>query len=371
MKILHVNTHLNAGGIGQYIVTLASALKDKGVECVVASSGGELVGILEARGIRHRLLDIRTKSELSPKVAASILPLKRIIAEEKIDLLHAHTRVSQVTSFFASAIAGTGFVSTCHGYFKPRLSRRLFDTWGKKVIAISGAVERHLADDFRITKSRIRLVHNGIDLSRFSKDYSAGDKARVKKLQGLGEGPVIGTMGRLSPVKGQRYLVEAMKSVISKRADAQCLIVGRGGEEPALRQLALSAGISERICFAGCPWEDVPLYLSCMDIFVLPSVEEGLGLALLEAMARSLPCIGSDTGGIRDIIKEGINGLLVKPQDSGLLAKTILMLLEDKKLAHNLAAQGREEVKKNFSSDKMADGIIKVYKEVLHVDNRG
>ncbi len=221
MKVLHVNTHINAGGIGQYILSLTKALKERRVECVVASGGGDLEPELKTYGITHWYLNIKTKFFLSPKVLKAIFGLSNIIKKEKIDLIHAHTRVSQVVANFTSRRTGVPYISTCHGYFKTRLSRRLFDTWGMRVVAISGAVKTHLEKDFGIDEKRIELIYNGVDISRFSLNYSSEEIANTKRSLGLNESPVIGTMGRLSPVKGQRFLVEAMKYVISKKMRTQ------------------------------------------------------------------------------------------------------------------------------------------------------
>jgi glycosyltransferase involved in cell wall biosynthesis len=366
MKVLHVNTHINVGGIGQYIVSLTSALRSKGVDCSVATSGGDLETELKRYGIKHIYLDLKTKSELSPKVLRAVFSLTDIVKKEGIDLIHAHSRVSQVAAFFASRRAGIPYVSTCHGYFKTRLSRRLFDTWGKKVVAISDAVKSHLQKDFGLDERRIELVYNGVDVTKFLKTYRPDEIAKAKLSLGLKEGPVVGTMGRLSDVKGQRFLVEAMKYVISKKKDAQCLIIGGGREEKALKSLARDLGIEGSIIFAGSNYADAPLYLSCMDVFVLPSVKEGLGLALLEAMLTGKPCVGSDIGGISDIIKNGVNGVLIPVGDVKAIGDAIVKLLDDRILRENIGLKGRGSVREKFSLDLMADKIAALYGEVIN-----
>ena len=364
MRILHVNTHVNIGGIGQYIVSLTKALKQKGVECLVASSGGDLEAELIRSDIRHIRLDIDTKFEFGPKVFCAGLSLSQIIKEERIDLLHAHTRVSQVVSSLASQYAAIKYVTTCHGYFKPRLSRRLFDTWGEKVVAISDAVSEHLKSDFKIDAKRIEIIYNGVDVNRFSNIYSTDEIVRAKRSLSLRSGAVVGTMGRLSSVKGQKFLIEAMKEVISKMSDVRCLIIGSGSEETALKSLAKSLGVEDHIVFTGAAYMDIPLYLSCMDVFVLPSIKEGLGLALLEAMSLERPCVASATGGICDIIKDGVNGILTPVGDSGSIAGAILKILSDCKLAKDMASRARDFVKSKFSIDVMADKMTDLYRRV-------
>jgi len=352
---------MNIGGIGQYILSLCGALKLIGVECVVASSGGDLEEELKNSGIKHISIPVKTKFEFSPKVFRSAFELANIIRGENIDIIHAHTRVSQVASLLASRNTGVHFISTCHGFFKPRLSRKIFDTWGEKVVAISGPVKTHLEGGFGINRARVELIYNGIDINRFSKNISDNEILKIKKSAGLKDGPVIGTMGRLSSIKGQKFLVYAMKHVISKNSKAQCLIVGSGPEESALKDLAKNIAIEDHVKFAGSSYKDAPAYLACMDVFVLPSIKEGLGIALLEAMASARPCIASDIGGISDIIKDGQNGILVPVANVSAISGAIIKLLGDRALSADFAQKGREFVKKKFSLQLMAEKMHNLY----------
>ncbi|MFA5500590.1 MAG: glycosyltransferase family 4 protein [Candidatus Omnitrophota bacterium] len=366
MRVLHVNTHMNIGGIGQYILSLCCGLKAQGVECMVASSGGGLESELKDNGLKHLYVDLKTKFEFGPKVFKAVPVLAGIIEREKIDIIHAHSRVSQVASALALRRPGIHYVSTCHGFFKPRLSRKIYDTWGEKVVAISNAVKAHLEKDFGVKPERIELIHNGIDVKRFSTALSDDEIAGLKNVAGLGKGPVVGTMARLSPVKGQRFLIEAMKRVVSKNGDVQCLIVGSGPEETALKALSMNSGLGNHIKFTGFLHKTAPLYLACMDIFVLPSIEEGLGIALLEAMASGKPCIASNVGGITDIIKDGENGILVPAGDDKAIADALSTLLYDKELRADLGGKGRKSVEKDFTLPLMAEKMKSLYTGVLN-----
>ncbi|MFH1189437.1 MAG: glycosyltransferase family 4 protein [Candidatus Omnitrophota bacterium] len=364
MRALQVTTHFNTGGISKYILTLSAALQEKGVETMVASSGGDLEESPGKCRIAHRFLNLRTKFEFAPKVLIAGLKLARIVREEKIDVLHAHTRVSQVAARIASALTGVPYVTTCHGFFKKR-ARGIFDTWGVKVIAISGAVERHLIDDLGVDGSRIALIYSGIDQTAFVRRYSSDEIAAMKKGAGLCPGPVIGTIGRLSPVKGQRFLVAAMKEIIEAAPDAQCMIIGDGPEGPALKALAGSLGVSGSIRFAeSCA--DTNRYLAMMDLFVFPSVKEGLGIALLEALASGRACVASRIGGIEDIITDGLNGLLVDVGDPSGIARAAIRLIGDGPLRKRLGGHGAALVRDRFASEKMADKVFGLYKEITN-----
>jgi len=363
MKVLQVTTHINIGGIANYILTLSQALGKNGITSVVASSGGDLEAEFEKSGVSCRRLDIRTKSELSPKVFRAIFELKTIIVDEKIDIMHAHTRVSQVVSFFASKLTGVPYVTTCHGYFKTR-ARKIFDTWGARVIAISDAVAGHLKKDLGVREPRIALVYNGVEAEKFSKEYSVNEIGDIKRSLGLKGGPVIGTIGRLSPVKGHRYLIEAMPNIISGMNDVELLIVGNGPEETALKTVSRSLGLETAVRFIDAS-PDTPKFLAAMDVFVFPSVKEGLGIALLEALAAGRPCVASDIGGIGDVIRSGVSGLLVPVGDRDAVAGAVLKLLHDPELRRKMGERGRAVTKQKFSLDLMAEKVAALYKEVL------
>lgn len=361
MKVLHVNTHMNIGGIGNYILSLALTMKKKGVSCIVVSSGGGLEAELERSGIEHRQISINTKFEFAPKVISAAFHIAGIVKKEKIDIIHAHSRVSQVASAIASRIAGVPYVTTCHGYFKKR-SRGIFDTWGTKVIAISDAVREHLIKDLSVKEDRVVLIYSGVDLSRFTYNYTSSEIQAVKNELKLGPGPVIGTIGRLSPVKGHRFLIEAMKYILPKRPDAEAFIAGDGKEKVPLENLAASVDGGKAIHFAGSDL-DTQKFLSVMDVFVFPSVKEGLGIALLEALAAGKACVASDVGGIGDIIKDGVSGLLVPPMSAHAISEAVIKLIGDEEMRKRLGEEGRAVVKKRFSLDVMAEKVIKLYGE--------
>lgn len=364
MKVLHVNTHMNIGGIGNYILNLTSSMKKKGIDSIVASSGGGLEAELAGLSIKHERIGLDTKFEFAPRVIISGFRLAGIVKREGVDIIHAHSRVSQVASSIASCITGVPYVTTCHGYFKKRL-RKVFDTWGSKVIAISDAVKIHLIKDLGVREDRIALIYSGIDISRFSKSYTEAELRVLKDKLMLRSGPIIGTIGRLSPVKGQRFLIEAMKYIVKERPDVELLIVGDGEEKTALEKLASSFGLEKTVHFAKADL-DTPKFLSVMDVFVFPSLKEGLGIALLEALASGRACVASDAGGIGDIVKDGLSGILVRPMSAHDIGEAVIKLLSDEDLRRMLSEAGCAMVKERFTLDLMRDNILDLYKKVLN-----
>jgi len=366
MNILLLTTHLNIGGISSYLLSLCKGLKAKGHQVYLASSGGELAETFRALGVEFIPIPIKTKAEVHPKILFSFFKLAKLVKVEKIDVIHANTRVTQVLACLLSANTHQPFISTCHGFFKRRFSRRLFPCWGKKVIAISESVKEHLINDFRLEEKYITVVHNGIDVERFMSQSHKVTKSQVKEKLGLKTGPVVGIIARLSDVKGHSYLIEAMKLVLEKIPQAQLLIVGSGKMLDGLSRLTADLEIGESVKFIPSV-SDTSEVLPVMDVFVMPSLNEGLGLGLMEAMSCGIAVVGSYVGGIKALIQDGHTGLLVRPKEVKELAEAIILLLRDEEKRRSLGKNAQIFISSNFSIPKMADETAWVYEVVRNV----
>lgn len=359
MNILYLTNHLNIGGITSYVFTLGNGLKQKGHNICVASSGGQLLPQFLDKNIIYLPIPIKTKNELSPKLLFSVFKLLPAIKKYHIELIHSNSRTTQVLGCLLNSLTGTPYISTCHGFFKKRFSRKIFPCWGQRVIAISEEVKRHLTEDFGVDERNIAVIPNGIDINKF-KAQGPRPRAELKNIFGLSDGPVIGIVARLSDVKGHIYLIEAMRDILTKLPNAQLLIVGEGKQRGALVKLIDNLGIEKNVFLVSSVRETNEV-LSVMDVFVLPSLKEGLGLSLMEAMAQGLAVIGSDVGGIKSLIQDRVNGLLVKPADSREIARAILELLEDTNKRDSLGREAQNFIRKNFSQEKMVAQTEGVY----------
>ncbi|MCX5710085.1 MAG: glycosyltransferase family 4 protein [Candidatus Omnitrophica bacterium] len=364
MNILFLVNHLNVGGITSYILTLGKGLKAKGHRVIVASGGGALMDRMLGLGFECFVVPLETKSELSPKILKSFFILRKLIKKENIDIIHSHSRTTQVLAALLSRRAKTPRVFTCHGFFKPRLFRRLFPLWGDKIIAISHQVDEHLVRDFEVSGEDIEVVHNGVDISRFG-NIDLAFRGQERQKLGLRDSPVVGIVARLSDVKGHVYLLAAMKTVIDKIPGAQLLIVGEGRMKDELVQRASELAIDNSVYFVAHS-EDTRKILAAIDVFVMPSLQEGLGLALMEAMAAGLAVVGSDIGGIKALINDGENGLLVSPADTERLAKAILELLQDEEKRKRFGREAAKFMAANFSQEKMVRETERIYLECLN-----
>lgn len=360
MNILILTTHLNSGGITSYVISLARGLKACGYNVVVASSGGSCLGMLYGKGIAHIPIPIRTKSELSPKIACSFMRLLRVIKENNIQIVHSQTRVTQVLGFLLSKFAGVTFVSTCHGFFRPKLFRKIFPCWGKRVIAISKQVRRHLIDDFNIGAQEIDLVYNGIDVSSCRMTKDPDSKSEIKRQLGLDNKFVIGIIARLSPVKGHKFLISAFKEILKVTSNAVLFIVGDGPDKNNLLRLVKKLDISDHVVFHPSV-ENTREMLKAIDIFCMPSLKEGLGLSILEAFASGIPVIASSIGGIKEIVEHKKTGILVAPSDEGAIKDAVIDLIADSELRKHMVENASELVKDVFSLDEMIAKTKGVY----------
>ncbi|MFA5114550.1 MAG: glycosyltransferase family 4 protein [Candidatus Omnitrophota bacterium] len=353
MRIIYLANHLNIGGITSYVFSLASGMKERGHGVYVASGGGRMEDDFRREGIVCVRAPLETKSEVSPRLAVSFFRLLPYIKKNRIDVIHCNTRVTQVLGCLLERASGIAHISTCHGFFKRRVSRLLFPCWGRKVIAVSEAVREHLIGDFGINPSDIVVIHNGIDTERFA--------VRIKKDLDLGEGPVVGIIARLSDVKGHAYLIRAMHEVTARFPSVKLLIVGDGKIKNELLRLTNELGLGKNVSFLPAA-VDTREALSAMDVFVLPSLAEGLGLSLMEAMAAGLAVIGSDIGGIRSLIQNGHNGILVESRNVDALSREISALLQDKQRRQRLGDNAARFIRENFSLSRMTEKTEEVYK---------
>jgi glycosyltransferase involved in cell wall biosynthesis len=363
MKILLMTTHLNSGGIASYLLNLSRGLVESGHEVHIIFSGGNQDYRFIKAGAQLKHLSIRTKSELSLRLYAALPYVQRYVLDNKIDIIHSQTRVTQVMGWWMKKITGVPYVATCHGFFKRRISRMVFPCWGDHAIAISDPVKTHLMKDFFVPEKNISLIESGISLQDFPV-VTAELRDQNRRQLGFDKEPLVGIVARLSDVKGQDILIKAFQKVAQLKPNAKLLIVGRGREEIALKKMVDDFSLQNQIFFY--PEVDrTYFYLSAMDVFVNPSRQEGLGISVIEAQASGIPTIASRVGGVTSLIEHGKTGYLVESQNVSELAERIIHVLDHPVEALKIAQAARESVERESSSHLMVNRTVEVYKKVL------
>ncbi len=359
MNVLFLTTHFNTGGISIYVKTLAKEFKKRGHVPLVVSAGGEMVETLSSLGVEHVTMDIKTKSELSPKIYRALGKLSRLIRERKVDVVHAQTRVTQVMGTFLARMTGRPYVSTCHGFYRPKFFRKIFPCWGQGVIAISIPVVDHLRRDLNVDANKITLIHTGLDIHDFPPITEEIREKRLREMNIVGR-PVIGIIARLVDIKGHDVLIKVMKNIVARYPAAKLLIVGQGKRETYLKQLVSYLGLQEHVYFYPVVNKTATM-LSLLDIFVMPSLEEGLGISIMEAQAAGLPVVASRVGGIVNLIEEDKTGVLVEPGNVDELSRAVIRLLADPMKAQEFGRRARIFIEEKFSASQMAEATLRFY----------
>lgn len=360
MTILLLANHLDAGGIASYVATLAREFVRRGDRVIVASAGGSLVPSLDPAGVKHVPFSFRVKSGIHPCIFLQIPALVRLVQKERVQIIHAQTRVTQTAAALVSRLTGVPYVSTCHGFFRPHWGRRILSLWGKKVIAISFPVKEHLLHDLGVSGDKVVLVSNGIDLSRFQPSTDSERQALRVRWGIEHDAPVVGIVARFSDVKGHQYLIEAMPEVLAGFPRTTCLLFGQGPLEGVLKEMVRQKGLEKKILFYPVV-DQTAVVLPLLDICVMPSVQEGLGLSALEAGAMEIPTVASRVGGLPEVVRDGETGLLVPSRDPKALAAAMLTLLADLPRARLMGKKARVFVNEHYNAQRMADETRVVY----------
>lgn len=365
MNILHLCSHLEAGGITSYVTTVARAQAAQGHCVTVASGGGSWEGKLG--GIPHQRLPLNTSAEFSPQVWWAGWQLGRRLRSAPPDVVHAHTRVAQVVAHGLWLRHRIPYVTTWHGFYRCRWGRRWWPCTGAVTMAISEPVAEHLREIFRVPAERVRLVPHGIDVAAFAEPAAPADQLRLREHWKLPpHDPVIGTVVRLVPDKGVDQLLHAFRYVRTQSQGARLVIVGDGPDRRALQRLAERLGIARAVHFAGSV-PDTRTALAVMDIFVfLPATREGFGLSLLEAMASARPIVSVQRGGGASWVLQQSGAGVTIPADEPLrLGHALSDLLDDRARRRELGLQAQSIAKSHYDLPRMVAQIEQAYHEAV------
>lgn len=313
--------------------------------------------------------------EISPlQDARATLALWRLLRKERPAIVHTHTSkagaLGRIAAWLARvpAVIHTPHGHIFYGYYGPvmsglvRLVERLLAGVTDRIVTLT---ERGSEEHVRLGiagAEKFTTIPSGITLSAF-RSVRADPAAKRKELGLPADGPVVGTVGRLVPIKGHAWLVRAVPRVVAEFPAACFAFVGDGPLRDELRQLGDALGVTSRLVFLGTR-QDVPDCLAAFDLFVFPSLNEGMGRALIEAMAAGLPVIATCVGGIPDIVTDGTNGLLVPPRDEKALAAAILTLLRDHRRMAATGDAAKKSVGERFDAGSMVREIECLYDAV-------
>lgn len=335
-----------------YTLRLAEGLPTEGFRAQVVCP--------DARAVpedKRRELQIREYPHLfQPVVNRVVLELLlRRLTYDPPDLIHAQTPAALAGAEWIARHLERPLVVTIHDFLPERTTLSIDRDVCERVIAICDAVREYLIERHRIASDLITVIPSGVACPRGKTSEPVLQANKV---------PVIGTAGPLEAVKGFPYFLGAAARVLATGRDVEFVVAGAGPEERNLRRLSRDLGIAEHITFLP-NLSDFSPALEAMDIFCLPSLQQGLGTTMLEAMALGRPVIATNVGGLFEVVRDGISGLLVPPSDSVQLAARMMELLDDPVKARRLGYAARQNVAADYNVEQMVSHTARVYREVM------
>lgn len=369
IRILEMIDRPSLGGGQRALLLIASHLDKKKFEVLVGSAGdGPLEEEARRLGLRHLRFPISKK--ITP---GAITSMARLLRSEGISILHTHGGVAGLFGRLAGRKSKTPIiVHTLHGihylhYRNPLLRQayvfqeRKLSRWTDALILVCQA-DFEKAKKFRLAPvEKTFVIPNGLDPRPAPEERETA--AKKASLGWPVDSPIVGTVARLHRQKGIRYLLEATPTILSAFPAARVVVVGEGPWGDRLRKMARRRHLEGRLLLLG-EREDALELLSLFDIFVLPSLWEGLPFVLFEAAGLRKPIVATAVDGVIEVIEHGKTGLLVPPGDSRALAEAVMTLLKDRELAQRLAERARALIPPRFPLSRMIEQTQNLYLEL-------
>lgn len=366
IKVLEMIDQPFLGGGQVHLLSLARFLDKSRFDVSVCSrDGGPLVDEVIKSGLKH--FPIPFQKKINPRVVGDIVRLQE---ENHFDILHTHGGVAGLFGRWAARKCHVPIIiHTLHGihylhYRNPLLRyifvllERYFSNWTDAIVFVSQADRLKGQKKKLAPEEKIIVIENGIDFSSYSlknEKQSIGHELGIHSAH-----PVVGTVARLHRQKGLTYLIKAAKKISRHYPEVKVLIVGEGPERKKLERLIKKMGLRKTVLLLG-ERSDAARILTYYDIFVLPSLWEGLPYALIEAGAYGKAVVASAIEGIKEIIEDGETGVLAEPKNSAALAESILRLQEDEGFRGRVGKNLRNAVLSRFTLSRMVGQIQELY----------
>lgn len=312
----------------------------------------------------------RTEGKDYFRVIRCIYALYKILSSEKYHIVHSHGYFADIIGIIVSRLLKIPHIATCHGFISNDNNLKIYnqiDKWSlrfsSRVIAVTDEIKNELLHN-GIKESNIITIRNATDNMSYKSELSALRLEKKRLLDVDDNYFIIGYIGRLSKEKGVEFLIRACAILKERIMSFKLLIIGAGPERNDIELLSSELCLGGNVIFTGF-LTDIEQWLPAIDVFALPSLTEGTPLALLEAMSSGIPVVASSVGGVPDIVKSGINGILVQPGNALEIADAIYMLYENKRLRIELGSEARITVDTQFSVKKWIQKIEDEYLKVI------
>jgi len=369
LKVLHLVSSGGFFGAERVILNLASRQNNGEIISWVGAINNQhnphLEIIEEAKNSNFKTAVFDSCSQID---LTTISSLRKFLKVNSIDILHTHNYKSDITGFLATRLTGVKWVATMHGWISGDSKLRRYESLDRFVLKFADRIvcvaqkNLDMLLNTGINKRSLAVIDNGIDVMQFSSGVA---DQNLKKSLGLAvNDSVISIVGRLGEEKGHKVLFKAISTILPQFPVLKCLVVGDGPLMSELKELARVLGLSRHIIFTGNRKDMPEIYKFC-DILVNASFTEGLPMTILEAMASQVTVIATSVGAVPNVIKNEINGLLLKPGDPDALSLALTDLLNDADKRKAFARQAYKDVIEHFSQERMAGKYLELYQGML------
>jgi sugar transferase (PEP-CTERM/EpsH1 system associated) len=363
LKVMLITHDMKIGGLQRVVTDMATHLDRNRFEPSVCALRGGGPFAEELQNNRIRFFNVSANNGKVDYLCS--LKLRRLFKEEKPDIVHTHNTQPFIDGTVGAMLAGVPVrIHTDHARDFPDKRRYMYAEYVlshfvDRIVAVSNHTKQNLVRFEHIDEDRIDVIPNGIDGDKYEVTIDRSKKMRELDIP-EGKGPILGIGVRLSNQKGITYLLRAMKSLSVDLPNAVLLIAGEGELRDRLEKEAIALGIGENVRFLGARL-DINEILKILDVYVLPSLWEGMPLVLLEAMAASLPIVATDVGGNADVVIDGQNGFLVKPGDIRSLYLSLRTVLENQELRARFSKSSYDRYRQRFHVGAMINGYETLY----------
>jgi glycosyltransferase involved in cell wall biosynthesis len=369
LKALQIVFSLDVGGLERFVINLAHAFRSYESEPIIfcLSHEGDLIRQLPADTTTY-IGNHRPESKIMDW--QTLRQLVRCVRDKDVDVIHAHSPKAYVYGAFASLITGCPLVISVHSLTQVPRRRKMFEKillrCAHQIVSVSSDVTHRLWLERHVPPRKISTIKNGIDVDTF-RPIEPEEKSSIRRTLKLPlDGFIIGTVGRVVPVKNYPLLITAFSRLASTTDDTYLVIVGDGEQAEELANLVRQLKLSERVVLAGAQTNTIDWY-HAFDSFVLSSISEGTPMALLEAGACGLPCVVTNVGGNIEVIKHHVNGLVVDSTSVESMYSALDQIYKDPSLTAKIRSAARLNIQNNYSLTSGAREHLRVYQHCLGV----
>ncbi len=369
IKVVQMLPELESGGVERGTLEMGKHLASSGHHSLVISGGGRMVKQLEQEGSKHIQWAVGSKS---PRCLAYLKPLRKLLLDENVDVLHLRSRMPAWIGYSAWLSLPKKkrplLVTTFHGFYSVNTYSSIM-TKGDCIVAVSESIRRHISQNYKV-RGKLRTIFRGVDKMTFNPEIV--DEQRIANLHdgwGIKKGiPVLMLPGRISRIKGQDVFLRSLLEV--KKELFQAILVGDCHEENGfiieLRNFIKSHGLEEKVQLVGhCT--DMPAAYLLADIIISASSKkpEAFGRTTIEAMAMGKPVIATAHGGSIETVIHGENGWLVKPSNPVEMGRQIAVALQNREILKQMGGNGMKRVHERFTTESMCESTFHLYNEFL------